>query len=247
VLVVDDVESNLYVAQGLLAPYGLSVDVAISGYAAIDKVKAGNVYDVIFMDHMMPKMDGIEATQIIRGLGYTAPIVAVTSNVISGQSDVFLAHGFDDFVSKPIDVRLMDAVLKKYVRNKQSSGIINPANPKEKPQKKDEVVKKTEPLPQNSPPLSPLLIDCFLQDARRILATLEALHEKRNNYEDKDMKTYTINVHGMKSALAYVGETELSAFAAQLEQAGRANDTAAISSGTPAFLDALRAVIEKLA
>ncbi|MCL2120058.1 MAG: ATP-binding protein, partial [Planctomycetaceae bacterium] len=109
VLVVDDVESNLYVAKGLLAPYGLLVDTVASGYAAIDKIKEGNEYDVIFMDHMMPKMDGLETTKIIRGLGYERPIVALTANAVSGQSEIFLANGFDGFVPKPIDVRLLNA------------------------------------------------------------------------------------------------------------------------------------------
>ncbi|MDR0328216.1 MAG: PAS domain-containing protein [Planctomycetaceae bacterium] len=128
VLVVDDVDINLYVAKGLLTPYGLSVETVKSGAIAIEKVQEGNVYDVIFMDHMMPEMDGIEATQIIRSLGYKAPIVALTANVIAGQADIFLAHGFDDFVPKPIDVRLMDAVLKKYIKHKPPSGITNAAD-----------------------------------------------------------------------------------------------------------------------
>ena len=118
VLVVDDVESNLYVVKGLLAPYELSVDAVMSGFDAIDKIKGGEAYDVIFMDHMMPTMDGMEATKIIRGLGYAQPIVALTANAMVGQSDIFLANGFDGFISKPIDVRQLNAALKKYVRDR---------------------------------------------------------------------------------------------------------------------------------
>jgi len=80
VLIVDDVETNLYVAKGLLSPYGLSIDTAGSGFEALEKINGGAKYDVIFMDHFMPKMDGIEAAKKIRELGYTQPIVALTAN-----------------------------------------------------------------------------------------------------------------------------------------------------------------------
>jgi CheY-like chemotaxis protein/anti-sigma regulatory factor (Ser/Thr protein kinase) len=119
VLIVDDVDTNIYVAKGLLAPYDLKVDSADSGFAAIEKIKNGNSYDIIFMDHMMPKMDGIEATKIIRESGYTEPIVALTANAVAGQLEVFLENGFDDFISKPIDIRQMNAVLNKLIRDKQ--------------------------------------------------------------------------------------------------------------------------------
>ena len=118
ILVVDDVEINIYVVMGLLMPYELHVDDASNGIEAIEKVKSGNDYDIIFMDHMMPEMDGVEATRIIRAMGYTKPIVALTANAVSGQAEMFLKSGFDDFISKPIDVRSMDLILNKLVRNK---------------------------------------------------------------------------------------------------------------------------------
>ena len=127
VLIVDDVETNIYVARGLMAPYGLKMDAAASGPEAIEKIKSGQVYDIIFMDHMMPQMDGIEATQIIRELGYAHPIVALTANAVSGQADVFLGSGLDDFISKPIDIRKLDAVLNKLVRDKQPREVVEAA------------------------------------------------------------------------------------------------------------------------
>ncbi|MCL1995918.1 MAG: ATP-binding protein [Defluviitaleaceae bacterium] len=123
VLIVDDVPMNIYVAKGLMSPYELQIDSAESGYTAIEKVKAGNEYDVIFMDHMMPQMDGIETTQILRNMGYTKPIVALTANAVVGQSDVFLKNGFDNFISKPIDIRQLNTVLNKLVRVKQNNGV----------------------------------------------------------------------------------------------------------------------------
>ncbi|MCL1965026.1 MAG: ATP-binding protein [Firmicutes bacterium] len=118
VLVVDDTTANLDVAKLLLSPYGLHIDIANSGFEAIDKVKKGKRYDIVFMDHMMPKMDGIEATKYMREIGYTDPIVALTANALVGQAEIFLKNGFDAFISKPIDIRHLNAVLNKMVRDK---------------------------------------------------------------------------------------------------------------------------------
>jgi len=127
VLIVDDVETNLYVAKGLLAPYKLSIETAESGFEAIDKVKDGGVYDIIFMDHMMPKMDGIEATKILREMGYKGNIIALTANALVGQAEMFMNNGFDGFISKPIDVRQLNAALNKMIRDKQPFEVIDAA------------------------------------------------------------------------------------------------------------------------
>ncbi|MCL2387985.1 MAG: response regulator, partial [Defluviitaleaceae bacterium] len=111
VLVVDDLESNLYVAMGLMEPYALTVETASSAKEAIELVKDGEIYDVIFMDHMMPEMNGIEATKIIRDTGYLKPIVALTANIVAGQSNLFDNNGFDGFISKPIDVNILNSYL----------------------------------------------------------------------------------------------------------------------------------------
>jgi PAS domain S-box-containing protein len=118
VLIVDDIETNIYVASGLLKPYGLTIESVTSGQMAIDAVKAGKTYDIMFMDHMMPGMDGIEATKIIRGLGYNLPIVALTANAIIGNAETFMSNGFDAFISKPIDVRQLAETLHKFVRDR---------------------------------------------------------------------------------------------------------------------------------
>jgi CheY-like chemotaxis protein len=120
VLVVDDVKINLYVAEGLMAPYELKIETVISGFEAIDKVNDGETYDIIFMDHMMPQMDGIETTEKLREMGYSGTIVALTANALVGNDEVFRQHGFDDFVSKPIDTRHLNSILNKFVRDKYS-------------------------------------------------------------------------------------------------------------------------------
>ncbi|MDR1376391.1 MAG: response regulator [Synergistaceae bacterium] len=133
VLVVDDVMTNLDVARGLMMPYGLTIDCALSGREAIgliraipDNAPASGKYDVIFMDHMMPGMDGVEATRVIRkeiGTEYarTVPIVALTANAIFGSSEMFLQNGFDGFISKPIDIYQLDAILNQWVNKEESA------------------------------------------------------------------------------------------------------------------------------
>jgi len=121
VLVVDDVDINLYVAEGMLAQYGLNIEMAFSGFEAIDQVNSGKEFDVIFMDHMMPQMDGIETTQKLRESGYEGCIVALTANALVGNSEMFLQNGFDGFISKPIDITQLDGILNKFIRDKHNA------------------------------------------------------------------------------------------------------------------------------
>jgi CheY-like chemotaxis protein/signal transduction histidine kinase len=157
VLVVDDMEPNLYVAKGLLAPYGLSIDTALSGKAAIDIVKGGQKFDVIFMDHYMPEMDGIEATKIIRELGYKGSIIALTANALVGQDQMYLSNGFDGFMSKPIDTRQLNSMLNRFVRDKYPSETIEAAR---------KLKKKLEKGEDSGPPdlskIKALVVDDFI-------------------------------------------------------------------------------------
>jgi len=237
VLVVDDIETNLYVTRGLLTPYGLSVETATSGYEAIEKVKEGATWDIIFMDHYMPGMDGIEAAKIIRGLGYKRYIVALTANVLAGQAEMFFANGFDDFISKPIDIRQLNAVLNKLIRDKYPIETVETARRQKNSMNKS----SASYLSVNSE-----IAKIFARDAEKSIAILEAIHEKRYHFTDEDIRSYVINVHAMKSALANIGEAKLSSIALKLEEAGRQQNIAVISDETPAFLTALRKVIEKI-
>lgn len=118
VLVVDDVDTNLYVAEAMLASFELTVELCETAQEAIDKIKSGREYDVIFMDYMMPGIDGIEATNILRRMGYTSPIVALTANAVKGQAETFLNNGFSGFMSKPIDINLLNSYLVRFVKNR---------------------------------------------------------------------------------------------------------------------------------
>jgi len=236
VLVVDDVETNLYVARGLLAPYGITVDTAISGFEAIDKIKEGSQYDIIFMDHMMPQMDGIEAVKIIRENGYAKPVVALTANALAGQAEVFLRNGFDDFISKPIDIRQLNSLLNKLIRDKQTPETLNEAR-----------IQKNSlyAAGKHNIAVDTQLAEFFVRDAKKVIGVLNAIY-KNNCRRADDVPAFIINVHSMKSALANVGETDLSNKAAELEQAGRENNVGLILSMLPEFLKSLQQVIDKL-
>jgi len=238
VLVVDDVETNLYVAKGLLSPYELSIDTAGSGHDAINKIKAGNVYDIVFMDHMMPIMDGIETTKNIRYLGYSHPIVALTANAVSGQAEMFLMSGFDDYLSKPIDIRQLNILLNRLIRDKQPPEVLEAAQ--------NGSLRKRAVSESPSSSLDPELARTFIRDAQKAIGSLEIIREKQGALDDDDLHLYTVTTHAMKSALANIGETELSEIAKKLETAGRDKEIAIITAETPAFLINLQIVIKKI-
>jgi len=239
ILIVDDVETNLYVAKGLMMPYNLKIDLATSGFEAIDKVKDGNIYDIIFMDHMMPKMDGIETTKKLRNMGYTNAIVALTANALAGQAEMFLNNGFDDFISKPIDIRHLNISLNRLIRDKQPQEVIEAAH-----KEKAKLEKKRE---NNLGYLNAdmQLAQIFARDAEKSVKIINlCLENKLNN--DNDTQMYIINVHAMKSALANIGEMDLSLTAQRLEQAGREKDINVILSETSDFINKINLVVKDI-
>ena len=241
VLIVDDVETNLYVATGLMRLYKLKIDTAISGTEALYMINAGTPYDIIFMDHMMPEMDGIEATKILRDKGYTAPIVALTANAVAGQAEMFLKSGFDEFISKPIDIQQLDTVLNTFIRDKQPPEVIEEARKQfaitdtvsEEPEQTDQKQKQ-------------VLIESFIRDARKAIAIIEGLQKDKDDRAEDELKSFTTAVHGMKSSLANIGETKLSETAFTLEQAGKENDLDTIDKVVSDFLSDLTVLVDKL-
>jgi len=120
VLAVDDIDINLEIVAAMLGKYNMNVDCVLSGQEAIDKIKLGEpVYSAIFMDHMMPGMDGMEATAKIRAIGTEyakkVPIIAITANAMAGNEQMFLENGFQAFLPKPVNTVDLDAVVKKFI------------------------------------------------------------------------------------------------------------------------------------
>jgi CheY-like chemotaxis protein len=237
VLIVDDVESNLYVAKGMMLPYGLKIETVVSGFEAINKIKSGKVYDIIFMDHMMPKMNGLEATRILREYGYTNPIVALTANAVMGSSEMFLSNGFDGYISKPIDIRELNNSLNRLVRDRQPSGVI------------EEVRKKAEGKSQTDTQMaliSSSIAAASLMDIENAVTELDEILENLNRFGEADTELYTTIVHGMKSALINIGEKDLSSTALRLEKIGAKGNLSLIASETPAFIQSLNGLAKKI-
>ncbi|MCL2717527.1 MAG: ATP-binding protein [Lachnospiraceae bacterium] len=239
VLVVDDVDTNLYVAKGFLSPYGLLIDTAVSGFEAIDKLRAGNTYDIIFMDHMMPQMDGMETTKLIRLMGYKNPVVALTANALVGRAEMFLSNGFDDFISKPIDIRQLNTCLNRLIRDRQPPDVIAEAR------KQKKKVKKEKAIEMKSANIGPEFMEIFVRDAKKAYETIDTIH--KNGYRrGDDMQSFVISIHGIKNALRIVGRDELSHFAFKLEQAGNENDIELLNVEVPGFLNELDKLIENV-
>jgi CheY-like chemotaxis protein/two-component sensor histidine kinase len=249
VLIVDDVDTNLYVATGLMEPYKLSVDTAPSGFEAINKIKNGSVYDIVFMDQMMPEMDGIEATKIIRSMNYTRPIVALTANALAGQTEMFLANGFDDYLSKPIDTRHLDVLLNKLIRVKQPPELI--AATQAATIASTEAATGYQQTNNHNRKIvsqiftNPRLLKIFIRDVEKAIQKLDEICKNQFRRDD-DIQMFVITVHGMKSALASAGENELSDFAFKLEKTGEQNNTAKMLSETPEFINGLQELVRKI-
>jgi len=237
VLIVDDVDTNIYVAEGLLKPYMLNIESANSGFAAIDMIKSGKNYDVIFMDHMMPVMDGIETTQYLRELGYSGIIVALTANALTGNDEMFIQKGFDGFIPKPIDIKLLNTALNKFIRDKYPEEAI-----KYKP---ETAIENDESL------ITPRMIQVFCRDAEKAINKLREITTAQSNVlpdisgTEDNIKLFTTTVHAMKSALWNIGEKEKSDMASALEEAGLKNDVNFIKENIESFIITLEELKNK--
>jgi len=238
VLVVDDVDSNLYVTKGMLMPYGLKIEMVSSGLEAIEKIKNGAQYDIVFMDHMMPKMDGMEATKIIRDMGYKNTIVALTANALLGQEENFLANGFDGFISKPIDSRKMDLLLNNFIKNQKPPEVVEAARRRRSEKKAKAAAEPVKTMMKTSE-----IKTIFVRDAKKAVSVIEKVYADLPDVDEAEIKDYIIAVHGIKSSLDLIGEKEISAAAFKLEKAGGERNFAVMSDETPALLNTLRSLI----
>ncbi|MDR1830669.1 MAG: response regulator [Candidatus Fibromonas sp.] len=244
VLVVDDINTNLQVAEGLLQPYKMQIDLRFSGAEAIQAVKA-NHYDLVFMDHMMPEMNGVEATKHIRELGdeyLNLPIIALTANALSGTKEMFLANGFNDFLSKPIDTVKLNAILGKWL-------------PKEKQEEaKREINEESDSVMEIEGVDVKRGMAFTGGKVKNYLQTLAAFHrdgilkteEIRKSLETDNYPLYTTYVHALKSASANIGAKEISEAAKALENAGKHRDLEFIKQNNAKFLAALQILLDNI-
>ncbi|GHS89066.1 hypothetical protein AGMMS49957_11630 [Synergistales bacterium] len=265
VLVVDDVLTNLDVAKGMMKPYGMRVDCVTSGPAAIEAIRNGKVkYNAVFMDHMMPGMDGIEATRIIReeiGTDYArnVPVIALTANAIAGNEEMFLNKGFQAFLSKPIDIMRMDAAINYWVRDKDLEKQIAKEARDANPNEPDTNAENDGDVDID---LSKLSVDgldmeqglkrfsgdrkIYLNVLRSYTQNTPPLLSQMREYKRQDLPNYAIVVHGIKSSSRSIGAGSIGKRAEALEMAAKAGDLAFVEAGNDDFIKAIQTLLADL-
>ncbi len=254
ILVVDDTEINLTVIQNLLKKTGIKIDTAISGKIALG-LCADNRYDVVFIDHMMPEMDGIETLKHMRedGLCKDVPAVSLTANAVSGAREMFLEAGFTDYLSKPVDGRKLEKMLYDLL-------------PKDKILSPDESFDAVEDVSSDS---ADTILPGWLDDIDEIdvgagvsncgseegyLSVLTVFHqtapmkadEIKEYFDNEEYENYTVKVHALKSSARIIGASALSELAKSLEEAGKSSDTGFIKDNTDRLLSMYRSLDDKL-
>ena len=235
-LVVDDEEMNLFVAKGIFSDYGMDVVTAAGGQEAIDIFEVEE-FDIIFMDHMMPEMDGVEAMKILkrrsRDMKKAPVIIALTANAVSGAREMFLEEGFDEFVAKPIEPTELERTLKKVL---PVSAVKYRESGEESAFKREEA--GTETAAEVNDPIEELArkginIRSGLNYCRgdkdfyyELLNKFALDFDKKSkdiadNFEKEDWADYRIRVHALKSSSKMVGADRLSELAAEMEAAAK--------------------------
>jgi CheY-like chemotaxis protein/HPt (histidine-containing phosphotransfer) domain-containing protein len=236
VLIVDDINANLKVMEGLLEPYKMQVDTCLSGEKAIEMVQEKK-YDIVFMDQMMPDMDGIEAMKRIRALGgefESLPILAQTANAMRGIKEMLMSQGFNDFISKPLETSKLHAILKAWIpKGKQSEG------------------GAAETAPSESAGAGPKATVGHLEKHIETLALYcsdagARLDEIPKYLKQNNLGPFVTIIHALKSASAVVGAPEISEMARALEDAGNNKDMAYIERETGSFLSALKIALGEI-
>jgi len=223
VLVVDDIETNLFVAKGLLGLYNLQIETCNNAIDVLDKIKCGEDYDIIFMDHMMPELNGMEAAKILRELGYTRPLVALTANAFVGQAEEFIANGFDAFLAKPIITATLHEILMKYIPKDDVDEIV---------QHPDEAVLNDF---YGSPEIMQMVIEEFTSTQQNVM------DELKTALAAKDKETARRLSHIVKSMASMMRNTELETAAKDVEaEIFRGSDP------TPDQIDAMEAQVRKV-
>ena len=249
ILVVDDTVMNLTVVKGLLKQTKIQIDTAESGFEALELVKK-NLYDIIFLDHRMPKMDGVETLQEMKkldgNLNSATPVISLTANAISGAREQYIQAGFQDYLTKPINSAKLEELIMKFL-------------PREKIQAADEnsTVEENLNLPEWLEKIDGLnaregVEHCgdteSYMDALKVFANSisAAADDIENFFNAADWKNYTTKVHALKSSARVIGASELSDRARRLEDAGNNGYIEEIKNDTAPLLKLYRSYAEKL-
>ena len=242
ILIVDDNEMNLKVAKGLLQPLQMNIDTASSGKQAIAMVQEKR-YHIVFMDHMMPVMDGVETTQNIRKLPdeyiQNMPIIALTANAVMGAREIFKEAGMNDFVAKPIELKDICSKIRAWLPKELIRKLTAPATaPEQIPEQELPEIEGLDVAEgiKNSGSLE--LFMNLLGDFYKLIDLKSTKIEKC--LADGMIRDYTIEVHALKNTARMIGAMELSELFYKMEQCGNAEDVETISRENPAIMELYR-------
>ena len=260
VLIVDDNKVNLDVAKGLIGQYHPQITTAMSGDEALNIYFSEHDFDIIFMDHMMPKMDGIECVNHLRRLNVEGaadvPVVALTANAVKGARKLFLSSGMDDYISKPIKLTTLAEVMSRWIPDKYKETPIwdktweDPSEREDKAkasgeQKAPADIYDFSVLEDMNPDQAIINVGGSKEIYRELLATFvdsDSMSEAQQYYEARDLENYRITVHGLKSSARYVGADRLSDKAKELEDYSKNGDWDAIDREHPNIIPMYRTV-----
>ena len=252
ILVVDDTVMNLTVVKGLLKQTKIQIDTAESGYDCLKLVEK-NHYDIIFLDHRMPGMDGIETLQKMQTLpgnkNHKTPVISLTANAISGAREEYISAGFQDYLTKPINSVMLENLIIKYLPQNLVQISTAEENSEDEPEDLNlpEWVTKVEGLNVEEGIKhcgdSELYMDALTVFAE---AVESGANEIQKYFDAEDWKNYTTKVHALKSSARVVGADELSDRAKRLEDAGNSNYIDEIKKFTAPLLELYRSYAEKL-
>jgi len=252
ILVIDDNHMNLKVFSALLKETNMTITEGLSGMKCLELMKE-NKYDIVFLDHMMPQMDGVETLHEIkkRELGKGTPVIMLTANTIIGQREKFLAEGFDDFLSKPIIPKELEQMILKYlpkeyiIQNDDDSTqtVVEENKETDLPQLDEFDFKYALSLLGNEEILKTVLIE-FHDSLDGTMKTLSELYSDINDREK--LKEYRIKVHALKSTSATVGALILSKLARLLEVAAIDEDITRIHTLHQVFMDEIKKHKDKI-
>lgn len=257
ILVVDDVEMNLNVFTSLLKMTQIKIDTATSGLGCIELADI-NKYNIIFIDHMMPDMDGIETLKVLRRectKNIDTPVIILTANAVSGAREKYLAAGFNDYLTKPIDCEKLESTISSLLPSElvikdfdvteiKSEMVENASSDVESQFAK---LCKITDLDTSSGIRATGSIDTYVDTARFFATTGNSKYELiKSYYNSMDINNYTIQVHALKSSARLIGANDLSDLAKYLEQMGNDENIGQIKEKTDILLQEYKRIYEIL-
>ena len=245
VLVVDDIPTNLDVVAGLMAPYEMQVDRCSSGAEAVRSVQK-NRYDLAFIDHMMPDMDGIDTVAAIRALPddrcKKLPLIAFTANAMVGMREIFLGEGFDDYLTKPVEIRKLHEILDTWIpkekrRQAADRGEGELCSPDDRCVEGVDFASGVRQFGSE---------DAYLQILRSYCVHTAPLLEKLKNVSKENLRDYAVTVHGIKGASYGISAVAAGKKAEALEIAAKAGDFETVAANNGALVENIELLLSAL-